>query len=198
VEVYDYDHNLFSVQGAGDEKLFVQFHKSFLKNEGESIAQGRPIFDDTIFVKIFTPGDRNNIIDRPATEIDKRRFAKQFAAFEGDKEQTTGTPLAEWPVVSRSMAEELKYMGFVTVEQLANAGDAALSKMAGLSSFKAKAAAYLELAAGSTKPIEKLTSDLEQVKAENERLAEAVRTLQGQLHNSNIAAGKAVREKEVA
>lgn len=198
METYEFDHNLFSVQGAGDEKLFVQFHTAALKNEARSAEEGRPIFDETVFVKIFTPGDRNNIIDRPATEIDKRRFAKQFAQFEGNKEQVTGTPLAEWPIMSRSMAEELKYFGFQTVEQLAQASDQALSRMAGLSSFKAKAIAYLELAAGSTKPIEKLTSDLEQVKAENAQLAEAVRALQGQLHNSNIAAGKAVREQQAA
>jgi hypothetical protein len=196
VEVYEYDHNLFSVEGAGDEKLFVQFHNDILKNETKSAAEGRPIYDDTIFVKIFTPGDRNNIIDRPATEIDKRRFHKQFAAFQGNKEQVTGTPLAEWPIMSRSMTEELRYFGFQTVEQLAQASDEATSRMAGLASFKAKAIAYLELAAGSTKPIEKLTGDLEQVKAENRQLAEAVKQLQGQLHNSNIAAGKAVREKE--
>lgn len=160
MDTYDMNHALFT-SNDGDKSLYVQFYMHFLESGPKSAEAGRPVFDDTEFVKIFSPGDRTNIIDRPVRESDKLRFPAQYAAFKNNQEtQTTGTPLAQWPIVSRAMAEELKYLGFHTVEQVALANDNSIGKHMGLVDLKRKAVAYLELAAGSTKPIEEMQSQV--------------------------------------
>jgi Skp family chaperone for outer membrane proteins len=66
-------------------------------------------------------------------------------------EEVVGTPLVEWPLVSKSQAEELRAMKFHTVESIANASDQQLQRMgmsAGMSpyAFRDKAKAFLNLA----------------------------------------------------
>ena len=56
----------------------------------------------------------------PASAQDKARFAKQYAAFRAGKsedEQISGTPLREWPFLTRAQVEEFRYLGIRTVEQ---------------------------------------------------------------------------------
>jgi hypothetical protein len=92
METLDMDHNLFT-SNAGDKSLYVQFYMHFNENQTKSQEAGRPVFDDCEFVKIFSPGDRTNIIDRPVRESDKLRFPGQYAAFKANKEQqASGTP----------------------------------------------------------------------------------------------------------
>jgi hypothetical protein len=174
METYEFDHNLFSKPGAGDESLYVQFYPSYMKDQTKSELEGRPMFKDTEFVKIFVPGDRNNIIDRPATAEDKMRFSKQYSVFkQGAEQRGEGTPLAEWPIVTRSMAEELKYLGFSTVEQIATARDDVVGKYH-LQDLKNRAVAYIELAKGSTAPIEQLSKKLEEAEANQRQMQVAL------------------------
>src|SRR6185295_8097500 len=108
--------------GAGDEKLLVIFHWDIVKDDMQSIEEGRPIYRDTEFVRIFVPGDKNNVIDRPVRPGDKTRFPKQYDAFKagaGEEGQLDGTPLKDWPMVGRAQCAELHYFGIRTVEQLA-------------------------------------------------------------------------------
>src|SRR4051812_45528342 len=118
------DPDMFSRPNAGDEQLFVVFYMGIVKNEQRTVDEGRPIFDDVECVRIIVPGDRNNINDRPASDVDKRRFAKQYAMFkQGVKEedQVSGTRLTDWPFLTRAQCEELKYLGLRTVEHLSEA-----------------------------------------------------------------------------
>lgn len=173
---YELDHSVFQ-SNKGDESLYVLFYMSFLQNQVKSEAEGRPIYDDCEFVKIFSPGDRNNVVDRPVRPSDRLRFPKQWAMFQTDKNsaQISGTPLAQWPIVSRAMAEELKYLGFTTVEQIAEARDDVVGKMMGMRDLKNKAIAYIEIAKGSTKPIEEMQSKINeldtQIRMRDEALA---------------------------
>ena len=66
-------------------------------------------------------------------------------------QEVIGTPLSEWPLVSKSQAEELRGMKFQTVESIANASDQQLQRIgmaAGMSpyAFRDKAKAFLNLA----------------------------------------------------
>lgn len=174
MDTYEYDHSVFA-SDKGDTALYVQFYMHFLKNEPRSLEEGRPIFDDTEFVKIFTPGDRTNIIDRPVRPSDKIRFSKQYAAFKNNQEvQATGTPLSEWPIITRAMAEELKYLGFQTVEQIAGMSDGTAGSKAGLVDLKNKANAYLEVAKGNTAPIEEMTTKMKDLESKIRVLTEAL------------------------
>lgn len=178
MENYEFDHSVFQ-NTRGDESLYVLFYMSFLQNQVKSETEGRPIFDDCEFVKIFSPGDRNNVIDRPVRPSDKIRFSKQWNMFQADKNsaQVSGTPLAQWPIVSRAMAEELKYLGFITVEQIAEARDDVVGKMMGMRDLKNKAIAYLEVAKGSTKPIEEMQAKINDMETQVRMRDEAMEVL---------------------
>ncbi len=109
---------------AEDSKLFVTFFKHPRENKAQSLEQGRPIYQEVDYVRIMVPGDKDSVVVRPARELDKQRFAKQFAAYEqGEKEYQEGMPLKAWPMVTRGQVEELKYFGIHTVEQLAELAD---------------------------------------------------------------------------
>lgn len=146
MESYDGDPALFSKPNAGDDSLFVVFYMGTLKNEDKSIEAGRPIIDDVECCRIIVPGDKNNVVDRPATQSDRQRFAKQYAMFkQGLKEddQISGTRLNEWPFLTRGQCEEFRYLGIRTVEQLAEVRDDIASKVPGITQLKQHAAVWL-------------------------------------------------------
>lgn len=152
METFESDHNIFHRPNAGDETLFVVFYMGTLKNEAKSIEEGRPIIDDVECVRIIVPGDRNSIVDRPASPQDKQRFAKQYQLFKQGRtedEQVSGTRLTEWPFLTRGQCEEFRYLGLMTVEQLAQARDDICAKVPGLNSLKRNAALWLDKAKGS-------------------------------------------------
>jgi hypothetical protein len=117
METIDYDYHLHTTD-EGDKKLHVTFYMSFVKNELKSAQEGHPIFDDIPFTRIFMPGDRTNIIDRPTRDTDQLRFPAQWSRFKNAQEQRAeGTPISEWPIVTRGQAEELKFLGFTTLSR---------------------------------------------------------------------------------
>lgn len=141
-----YDAGTQLTQDAKDTAR-ARFHMQARKDEKASSAAGRPIFTDVEYVEIHVPGDKLNIIHRPARPKDKKRFAGAYRAFKAGQEQgVAGTPLAEWPQVTRSQVEELKYHGVHTVEQLAAVTDGNVQNIGPILALRAKAQAYLEAA----------------------------------------------------
>jgi hypothetical protein len=141
-------------QGA-DSRLQVRFYKKSVQQEQESMDAGRPIYKDFDFVHICVAGDTLTEIDTYALNSHKQRFPIQWANYMNRQgahdEEIVGTPLVEWPLVSKSQAEELRAMKFHTVESIANASDQQLQRMgmsAGMSpyAFRDKAKAFLNLA----------------------------------------------------
>jgi hypothetical protein len=166
----EFDHKVFQSAEA-DKNLAVRFYLHPLQNDEETEKQHRPIFNDVEFIEIRVRGDKNNTVQRPARDDDKRRFRDAYKAFQAGEEQAlSGTPLKEWPSMTKSMLEELKYMGFFTVEQLAGATDGVCSKFAGLMTWKQKAQLFLEFAKGAP-AIDALQARVEA--AENEREVQA-------------------------
>lgn len=89
-----------------------------------------------VFVKIMSPGNQLNIVDVPATEYHKKRFAKHWIHFQmqnGDH-KIPGIPLVDWRKarpddVSEAQLTELGILKFSVVEQLAGATDAQLQRI---------------------------------------------------------------------
>jgi hypothetical protein len=145
---------------AGSEKLFVTFDLHPRVNEAKSAAEGRPVYDDTEYIRIIVPGDKQNEVHRPATELDKRRYARQYADFKaGSREAQSGTPLKEWTAISASQAKELAHFHVYTVEQLANLSDANLQNIGPIRGLQAKARYYMEKAAGNA-PLDKMRAEM--------------------------------------
>ena len=162
METLDYDFQVFDQRSReADKNLAVRFFTMPVRDEDASAKEGRPIFKDVVHAEIRVRGDRNNIVHTPVDEGVKRRFPDAWRAYQqGEELVNQGTPLAEWPSMSKSMVEELKYFGFYTVEHVANARDDVISKFPGLRSIQNKAKAFLELAAGNA-PLERMQSELE-------------------------------------
>lgn len=138
-----------------DSRLQVRFYKRAVQQEAETLAAGRPIYKEFDFVHICVAGDALTEIDTYVIPQHITRFPIQWAQYQNrlgaDDQEIVGTPLNEWPLVSKSQAEELRGMKFHTVEAIANASDQQLQRIgmaAGMSpyAFRDKAKAFLSRA----------------------------------------------------
>ena len=144
-----------SDESNADSRLQVRFYRKPVHQEQESMDAGRPIYKEFDFVHICVAGDTLTEIDTFALQQHKTRFPIQWANYMNrqgaNDEEVVGTPVSEWPLVSKSQAEELRAMKFHTVESIATASDLQLQRMgmaAGMSpyAFRDKAKAFLNLA----------------------------------------------------
>jgi len=172
------DHDWRQHQQGGDENLAVRFFIAPMENAEKSLEAGRPIFDDTEMIEIRVRGDRNNIVNRPVRPEDKKRFRDQWRAYNDDRQEAeSGTPLSQWPAASASFVEEMKYLGFRTVEHIASANDAVCSNVVGLTLMRERARSFLEFAKGNAPTdqlnakVAELTSQLEAERANKADLA---------------------------
>jgi hypothetical protein len=164
------------IQGA-DARLAVQFYKKSMKQEDASNEAGRPIFKEFDFVRIMIPGDNLTEIDTYAQESHKQRFPRQWAHYQNqmsDHLDIVGTPLDQWPQVTRSQAEELRGLKFHTVESIADCSDQQLQRIgmvAGMSphNFRLKAKAFLNLANDSAEVAQR-EAELQALKEENAKI----------------------------
>ena len=152
-QIADFDYNDFdrSAQQRQDDMLLVKFFLKPKLDQAATAQAGREIWKDVEYIDIKTPGSRDSVC-RPARKRDIDRFPRHYKAFkeriEGSGElPVEGTPLIEWPPVSRSRCEELAFFNVRTVEDLANMSDGNASQMVGVQALKRKAQEWLQLAA---------------------------------------------------
>ena len=177
-----------------DEQLLVRFYLKPKQDNRASEEQGRPVFVDAEYIEIRIPGSRDAVA-RPAKPADIARFPKHYEAF---KNRTaipeTGTPLVEWPLISRSVAEELSFYNVKTVEQLIAMSDQNASQFMGINTLKAKAKEWLETATTAAEAT-KLADELAKRDSEIEELKAAVKKLTAAPVKKTSAKKKATRKK---
>ena len=164
------------VSGA-DSRLAVQFYKKSLKQDLDSSEAGRPIFKEFDFVRIMIPGDNLTEIDTYAQDSHKQSFPRQWAHYQNqvaNHEDIIGTPLEQWPQITRSQAEELRGLKFHTVEAIADCSDQQLQRIgmvAGMSphNFRLKAKAFLNLANDSAQVAHR-EEELQALREENAKI----------------------------
>jgi hypothetical protein len=163
-----------SDENNADSRLQVRFYKRPVQQEQESLEAGRPIFKEFDFVHICVAGDTLTEIDTYALPSHKTRFPLQWANYMNrvgaNEPDIVGTPVSEWPIVSKSQAEELRALKFHTVEAIAHASDLQLQRMgmaAGMSpyAFRDKAKAFLNLATNAAET-DKRESEINSLKEE--------------------------------
>ena len=190
------------IQGA-DARLAVTFYKRSVEQKDESIAAGRPIFKEFDFVRICVPGDALTEIDTYANQSHKARFPRQWAHYQnqvGSQEQIIGTPIEQWPLISRSQAEELKGIKFRTVEDVANCSDQQLQRIgmiAGMSphSFREKAKSFLNLASDSAEVAQR-EEELQALRSENDKIKAETEAKLAAMQEQMTAILAAVAEKK--
>lgn len=170
----------------------VEFYMDAVEFKAESEQHGRPIFKEIPFIRIQNPGDRNNVLEVKATEYYKNKYSREWDAFQrGQAGQVIGTPLSQWPQITKSQVMEAQYFGVKTVEQLAEVVDTAIQKMGmGWMELRKKARDYLAAAAGQA-PVAAL-------QAENERLRQEFEALKASLQNPEVKRGRPRKEEAEA
>lgn len=127
--------------------MVVMFYNKSVENAAESAKLGRRFAQDTIFVRIHPPGERLNIIDRPATQADANTWPNQWGAFQRNHSQIPdGTPVDLLFPSQPSIADNLRGSGVHTVEQLAELSSDAIHNIMGGQTYVNKARQYIEQA----------------------------------------------------
>lgn len=186
MQTADFNYHDFSNTGQreADKALLVKFFIKPKQNQAESLKEGRPVFKDTEYIDIKVAGNRSGGACRPATPADIQRFPEHYAAFKQrtDHDTETGTPLTEWPIISRSFAEELAFFHVKTVEQLGTMADTQISKFMGGYDLRAKAKKWLEQVA-KDKPMWEMDGRMKKMEEENESLKTSLAALISEMEN---------------
>lgn len=175
---------------ANPEGLFVEFYEDAHEVAHKSEAEGRPVYETREFVRVIVPGDMNNIVERVASDEDKRRFPNEYARFkQGTSKQHEGTLLTMWPPINKAQVKEAAYFEVHTVEQLASISDANMLRMGmGWQEMRRKAQAWLQLAKDGALA-SKQASQIEE-------LENTVKLLQEQIAQVNAQRGPGRPRKE--
>lgn len=132
----------------GARGQFAVFYNRAVHDPIASGHAGRPIHKDRIYIRVSPPGERLNVVDRPATEDDKRRWPLQWHQFTQNHEQIPeGTPIGQLYPEKPSIEQTLKGSGVHTIEQCAELSGNAIENIGmGAQSWVNAAKAYLEKA----------------------------------------------------
>jgi hypothetical protein len=109
--------------------LAVSFGMHPVKDGAASKKAGHDVFKDVEHVKIVVPGDKFSLHFQPATQRERERFPKAYAAFKArETKAVQGMPIEQWAPINRSLALTLKACHIDTVEALAAVHDSQLDK----------------------------------------------------------------------
>jgi hypothetical protein len=168
------------------------FFTEAVRMDFKSKQAGRDIFEDREFVRILIPGDRRSAPVEPVNDEHKKRWPREYEAFKaGQDAPLEGTPLADWPQISRARVEELAFFHIRTVEQLAAVNDVQLQQLGmGARELRERARLFLEVARTGTAPLSRVLTRLETAEADVERLTRDLTSA-----NAEIALLKGRKEK---
>lgn len=154
----------------------VKFMMLCRKNEEKSQKAGRDIYDEIPSISIQWPGGDETV--RAIEERDKVEHANAYAAFmAGTGPVQSGMPLQEWPRITASAVKELAYLGFRTVEQLAEANDDVKRRMGPLAKFIKEAQEWLGAANSGQAQVVSLKEALERERQRAERMEQQIELL---------------------
>ena len=169
MQTADFNHNDFANTAEADKALMVRFFYKNVQNKMESQKLGRPVFKEKTYIEIRIAGQRDAQACRPATYADKQRFAAHLDAFEKRVEAPIeGMPLMEWPLITRTQAEEISFIHIKTVEQLATVKDGNIQNFMGGYALREKAIKWLATNGAEVEDAEKeeLRADVAELKAQ--------------------------------
>lgn len=130
-----------------ENNLQVEFYDEAMEHGAESRKKGRPVFKDVTLVKITNLLDRNVVIVRAATQDDRQRYRNEYQAYQNESkaDSAEGTPLKEWPAVTRSQVRDAAFYKILTVEQVADMSSNQIGELGSeWEVLKKKAALYLK------------------------------------------------------
>lgn len=182
-----------------DQSVYAEFFKDAIIDNQKSAEQGRPIYRNVDMLRIMFPGDNTKevvrIVRREASgnqPADPDRFPKQWAAFQTQQEQVQdGTPIEQWPPISKAQAMELKALKIHTVEHLAGLSDVNLTWM-GARQLRDNAKAWLNEAESGAETI-RLQKQIEAMSLQIEAL-----TNQNKGFSASAKLGEVIQSSQAA
>ncbi len=110
--------------------VMATFYDRPVHNKAQSEKEGRPIYTTKTYVLILIPGQSKTRLDRAVKPEDKTRWPVAWDRYtKRERGISGGTPINEWPYLTATRLMELKALGYLTVEQLAQANDNLLGKL---------------------------------------------------------------------
>lgn len=160
----------------------VLFYNKPVHNPAKSTAEGRPVYEDKVYVRIQGPGDRFTVIDRPATQAEMQRYPVQWAQFQQNKQQTApGTPIEMLYPDTPSIPATLRASGVQTIEQCAELSGPSIDAIGmGAQQYSNDAKRYLEMASKGMHHAQ-VKKELEERDSKIRVLEQQVLMLKGQL-----------------
>jgi hypothetical protein len=179
------------VEYGNDRNMFCAFYYKPIPNPAKSAAEGHPYFEDQIFVRIHPPGERLNIVERRATEQDKRRFPMQWQQFQQNTvQQPDGAPVEMLYPDMPSIAAMLRANGVSTIEQVSELSGPAIDSIGmGAQRYVNDAKKWLEMAAKG-KNASMMRRELEIRDREISTLTKTVESLKAQIEEMRDVATK--------
>ena len=168
--------------GGGDKNMVVMFYNKAAHNPAKSQEAGRPVYEDKVFVRIAPPGERLNIVDRPARPEDGRKYPVQWAQFKENRQQVPeGTPIDLLYPEQPSVGSMLRANGVHTVEQCAELSAAAIDNIGmGTQRYVNDSAKYLQASSKGVKASQ-LRHELEERDGQIRTLTHMVESLKGEV-----------------
>jgi len=149
----------------------IRFFFAYNENEEKSLREGRPIFDEIPSISIQFPGGDETV--RKIEPQDIQEYPEEYKRFQaGGEPITSGMPLQEWPPMTGTAMRELQYLGFRTVEQLAETHDEIKRKLGPLSKFVKLAQEWVAASQTDQSEVVKLRQLLEKSEARQKALEE--------------------------
>ena len=170
------------VEYGNDKGMVCMFYNKPTHSPAKSTEAGRPQFEDVVYVRIHPPGERLNIVDRPAKGEDSRRFPAQWAQFMQNKQQVPeGTPIdilyPEYP----SVAALLRANGVHTIEQCSDLSGNAIENIGmGAQRYVNDSKKFLEASNKGVKASQ-FRHEMESKDREIKALSHQVEVLKGQI-----------------
>ena len=181
------------VQYGRDDQNLVMFSRKSVHNAVKSEQAGRPVYDEVDFIRIQTPGDRLNIIERPVQTSDPQRWPGHWAAYKQGQEQTPiGTPIDLLFPQHPAIADNCRAVGIQTVEMLANLNDHGQSTLGmGALDYVNYAKQYLNAATKGV-PFHQMQSELKQRDQQIANQQRQIEALMGQVNSLTQALASGV------
>lgn len=122
------------------ERNFLRFWKEAVENPRATASAGRTMFDEVLFVKITSPGDKSEMVYKLETTYSDgrtgkssepvwKRFEKYITDYKakGAATAVSGTPIEMWPLADTRRVAMLKHNGIYSVEALASLSDSGIA-----------------------------------------------------------------------
>lgn len=197
-----------------EEKNTISFIREARQNP--LAVDGQVVFDEILYIDIRSPGATSVMrheVDRVRPDGTTRRNEAMYKRFGKYIEEykakngavvNSGTPIAEWAMVNAARAAHLKYIGILSIEQLAEVPDGQLGNI-GLDGLelRRKAKDWLASAKNSKAAVEakaearRLQDQIDDIKAQLDALADAVNEELDEDHKKKIRTSYAKKIKPV-